>query len=437
MSKRILLVGVFFGLVLVSLVGCISNTGKRVLKAVGRGDLCKAVEIYENTKETDLTLLGKIAEALLEREARALDRSRRNASFAQLRLAGTGAKHVLRHLADGKSTSIPRAKALELLSDLGDGRAKETLRGLVNSTEPEIVAAALSSLDPETDKRQILHALQSSSAEVRRGAALLLAGLSSQRDVRISLVKVINQDSNPNVRSAAIVSLTKHAAESSEIIRKMVVDADPRIRLAAIRGLVRTDYTRAEPILDKVLEAETSDEGIEVARFLIVERGTDKKALDLALAYLYRALSASEPVVRAHAAVALDGLPVDLIRSQKLLERLEKEESPMVKLPLAMILLSQRQAKPVVDQTLSELMRQGGVEGAQAAAERAALGDRNALRKLFRLRSSPSIPIRRVAVRLISRRLGHPEKIARSLCDDDPMVRIIAAGAILAVLASD
>jgi hypothetical protein len=94
-------------------IRCISQPNNRALPAIERGELCQAIEVFESDKKRDLSLLGTISEALLEREAKTSNKTRRDAAFAQLNFAGTGARQVLQRLVTGKAASVTRVKALE------------------------------------------------------------------------------------------------------------------------------------------------------------------------------------------------------------------------------------------------------------------------------------------------------------------------------------
>jgi HEAT repeat protein len=436
MFRQLLAIGICFGFLSFWPIGCVSNSSKKVVMAIERGDVCEAIKEYGAQKREDLALLSEIAEALIEREAKAPEKARRDAAFREMRLSGNGAKRVLLRLSQGGDASIPRAKALELLMDLGDGGAKEDLLASLGSTEPEIISVALGAFDPETDVGRVLKALESPWPEVRQKAAVLLGRAHPQSDVRIALTEAVRLDPEPKVRSAALISLATYGAESLPTIEPLLSDQNLSVRQAAIRALVRADYNQAEHVLDKYLNAVSGPEGVEAARQLIIGKTSDKGSAAGAFNYLYRALSSSDPAIRAQAAVTLDGLPVDSIDVKKVVAYLEKEKAPAVKLLLATTLLSVPEANRAVDSALLEIMNKGGVPGAQAAAERAVRGDQNALQKLFDSRSDPSVLIRRVVVRLIARKLGHPHEVFNRLCDDDSSVRVIAAGAILAVSAS-
>jgi HEAT repeat protein len=459
MRTRLLMV---VGLLLCAAAGCGGANDAAVRSALERGKLQQAVSAYDALGQPDTALLRRIAAALLKEEALGKEAASRDAALAGLALAGSRGRKVLRELGQSAGETGERAvvgaKALGGLAALGDQEAASRLRELVDSEQPEIRAAAVSVLRPESDLKRLLAALESPYLAVRLAAAHAFGSgpgndpgripppFSSRPplapEARIALERAARHDPGPAVRSAALWSLASAGSQAAQSIEDALANEERTVRLAAIGALGRADSARARLVLGRLLESDLGEDGITAARHLLAQgsggetddRSADaKKTAGKARDYLHRALSATDPALRALAAVALDALDESLIDIGRVLERIEQERVPRVRLSLVSALRQSAAGhRKRLNAALREIGASGGVTGAYAIADLARQGERKAIQKLLSLLGDDAVAVKRVAVRAVARDLDRPHEVRQALADPDPLVRIAAAGAILA-----
>jgi len=406
------------------------------MTAVETGDPSSSVRAYEQYREAegpDPGLLSHVAALILERAAQDDDEALRKAAFAQLRLAGSKARGALERLSE-KPNLRTRAHAFELLALLGDRGAKQALRGWLEEEDPEVVRAAVVSLDAQRDTVRLLALCRHTASAVREAAARRLTGAAPDEQVRASLAEIARVDPAPAVRSQAVRTLGLFGSRAAPAIRERLSDSESRVRMAAVRALVAADRELALVALTPLLEIAPSPEGIEAARSL-AQQGQDGPARGalLASAYLKRALDSQQASHRAQAGVALGTLAPDPALDRVLLQALENEVEAQVRLSLANAMQKRPATRDPALLALRALLQGEGMPALQAAVTLAREGDDAALRKLLRAMRRGEPHERRVAARTIARDARRPDLARSALRDEDPLVRIHAAGAIVAI----
>ena len=443
MSRSLLLLGAL------ALAGCGGGPRSRVANAVDQGDLSGALAAYEDFRRTegsDRDVLGRVAGLLLEREASSEDAERRRAAVVQLGLAGTSGEPILTRLSRAEGSAASRLDALSALARRGHEDARLALRALADSDDPEVVAASVEGMDPELDGPLLRSLLASPHTGTRAAAARILAPLASEAENRAALEEVARVDAEPSVRAAAVRALGRSGAAAVPALRERLGDPASSVRLAAVSALIEADREQALLALGSLLEVTPSPAGIEAARLIAqlapVEGSTSvpTSAPSAARAFLRRALASESASLRSQAGVALAGLPasaespIDAVRTA-----LAQEEDPEVRLALARALLTRD--VPTAHRALEGLLDADGMPRVQAAALLAQSSDepgneraREVLRRV--IASDAESILRRTAVRALAREAMEPDAVRASLRDDDAMVRIYAAGGILAAAAA-
>lgn len=420
---------------------CGSAPRGRVAAAIDRDDLEGALEAYETLRAvegSDPPLLGRVAALLLEREARSEDAAVRRAAVQQLALAGTPGAPALRRLAALPGVPPTRLEALEALARRGDEDARLALRALADHEDASVSAYAVLGMDPTLDRALLLERAHDASARVRREALDRLRLAADDAAVRDALVETARVDPDGSVRAAAVRALGRAGSEAVPMLRERLGDPDPSVRMAAVTALMEADPERGRLALGAMLDIAPDVAGIEAAR-LLAQAGEGPEGLagvDAAHAFLRRALRSSEPSLRSQAGVAIASLPVDREPPLGALrEALTAERNAEVRLSLARALF--RHDASGARSVLVALMREAeGMVRVQAAALLAPARDGEARQALESVVSSdqPSI-VRRTAARALARDALAPDLVRDVLRDDDALVRIYAAGGILAASA--
>jgi hypothetical protein len=425
--------GIIYGYIALGMlvvIGCSASSHNAIEAALKRGDLSAALSAYDHDTIGDLALLARIASLVLERESTSKIPALRDAALAALQMNGTASVPVLERLSKSPKATVAQARALRILMTLGDHDARDRLRTLLDISDPDIAAEALWALEPRRDLKRILQALELIYSVQRLQAARLLAQAAPDSAARQALIETARTDPSVEVRAAAVGSLASFGDAALEAIEAALVDREPRIRLAAVNSLARANRARGARVLEKHLDTDPSDVAIEAARWLAASDPGDKRIIAPARDLLVRALSSSDPALRARAAVALQTLPPVAEEAPRLAELLKQEHLPSVRFWLALTIQVYKSEGQRARAALNELMKTGGVFGAQAAAQLAKQGDREALNALLELRASSSV-VRGTAAALIAVDLKRPLDARRYLSDKDAGVRIAAAGAIL------
>lgn len=421
-------------LVLISIVAaCGGGPRGAVMSAVDARDVGRSLEEYDRFRDDegggDPELLGRVAALLLEEAARGEEASHRAAALAQLQMAGTDAEPALERLAASADEPSVQARALSVLASRGDGDARDRLRALVDSDDPAVLAEAVGVLDAGEDTERLLSLLQHTSADVRSAAARQLENAAPAGPVRAALAEAARVDPLPRVRAAAVRSLGAFGAPAFEPLRGRLSDEDSQVRMAAVGALVRADPERALAAIGPLLEMTPTPAGVEAARVLA---GRGGEGATNARAFLRRALRTADADVRAQAAVALSSLTGDDSLREALVDALREESDGRVTLSLASILIEQAATREAARSALREMMEGEGMEAVQAASVLARHdGDGGAVRVLASAMQDGEPPVRRAAARALARDAMKPDMARAALRDDDPLVRIHAAGAIL------
>jgi len=417
------------------LASCGGGPRGRVATAVDAGDLEGALAAYEDYRRSegaDADVLGRVAALLLEEEARAEDGERRRAAILQLSLAGTAGEPALIRLSESEGITPGRLGALEVLARRGSEPAKLALRALADHDDPAVLASAIVGMDPALDRDLLLRHLESEDATVRRAAA---RALSAREDagVREALAERARVDPDASVRAAAVGALALAGPAAVDALRERLGDPTSSVRLAAVGALARADEAAAREALGALLEMAPSPAGIEAARVLAL---LDGEIASTARAFLRRSLEARDAGLRSQAGVALTGLPasadapVDAVRAA-----LRTEADPEVRLSLARALW--RRERATAAPVLEGLLADDGMPGVQAAALLAGEAHEEAIALLDRVARGDGVSVlRRTAARALAREAMRPDAARRHLDDDDPLVRIYAAGGILAAAAA-
>ncbi len=423
------------------LAACGSAPRGRVAAAIERDDLDGAMEAYDALRAvegTDPPLLGRVAALLLEREARSDDPARRRAAVQQLAMAGTPGTPGLDRLAALPGVDPARLEALEALARRGQEDARLALRALADHPDPDVAAFAVLGMDASLDRALLLERAHGPGARVRREALSRLRAAASDPAVRQVLEEAARVDAEASVRAAAVRALGDAGADAVPMLRERLGDPDPSVRMAAVGALMEADEARGRLALGAMLEIAPDPAGVEAARLLAQasEAAEGLAGRDAAHAFLRRALRSPDASLRAQAGVAIASLPIDRAPPlDALREALGPEPSPNVRLSLARALF--RHDPSAAQSALVALARGGeGMVRVQAAALLAAERDLDARRTLEAVLGSdePSI-VRRTAARALARDALAPDLARHVLRDADPLVRIYAAGGILAASA--
>lgn len=399
-----------------------------VVRAVEQRDVEGALQAYERFREGDATdprLLGEIAALSLELEA--LEGSEPSAAILQLRLAGTASEGALRRIARDAGSARVRAEALDVLASRGDEDARALLYGLLDSDDAEVVALAIGAMEVQEDAERLVSFLAHEDAGVRRAAALRL-GASQDALALNALLDLARVDSDASVRGAAVQALGGFGADAMGALDDRMSDPESSVRMAAVRSIVRADRENAGDHLRPLLETPPNNVGIEAARVIA---SVEASGVPLARAYLVRVLREGDATLRAQAAVALVAIPRQPNTDTILLALMRSETDAMVRFGIARAL--QGEFPTEAKAALRALMQGEGMPGLQSAVILAEEHEEAALRVLEATAADGAHSLlRRVAVRALAREAQRPDLVRPYLRDADVLVRIHAAGGMLA-----
>jgi hypothetical protein len=410
----------------------------QVATALDRHDLSGALTAYDRLRSSDGDdegLLGRLAEMLLEDEARSADAAHAQAALTELGLAGTAGRATLERLADGGS--VP---ALVALARAGHEPSRRLLRGMADAADPETRAAALLGASPEDDRALLLSRATETSARVRAVACERLGALAPDSEVRLLLEDRARMDPDPAVRSAAASALGAFGEAALPILRERLSDPVASVRMGVVAALLRADRDAARETIASLLATPPSPQGIEGARLLAtpVDRDAPPTAADTqaARAYLFGALAASDAALRSQAAIALSTLRLDEAGATHLAQALAREPDAGAKLSIARALLAAPGGEGGALEALHALSTEASMPGLQAAIVLALRHDDAAADAIDRAMHTGDIPLRRTAARALARDAMRPGRAAAAFADGEPLVRIAAAGGILAARAA-
>ncbi|MEM9191515.1 MAG: HEAT repeat domain-containing protein [Myxococcota bacterium] len=424
---------------LILAAGCGGGPRAAVMRAVEEGSVPNALQEYERYRQDDGgdgDLLAHVAALVLEEAARSEDEAQQRAALSQLTLAGTAGYPILERLGAGDSPLPVRARALQVLARRGDGDAQAALRGFLDEDDPEVLSAAVEALDGGDDEAQLIVYLEHTGASVRQAAAGRLVGAAPSGAARAALAEAARVDPEPRVRARAVRSLGAYGQAAFEYIRERLSDPDASVRLGAVSALVEADRSRALAAVGSLLEIAPSRAGIEAARLLAMESGEEgeepSEGAVLARAFLRRALASGDASVRSQAAVALTSLRPSDDLTADLVAQMEEDSEASVRVALATLLLNQSAAEDKARETLQAVAEGEGMPAVQAAAALARNGDADAVPLLLEAMREGPPSERRVAARAVARDALRPDEARTALRDEDEIVRIHAAGGILA-----
>ncbi len=417
-----------------SLSGCGAGTRASVMSAIERGELGEAMVAYERMRSADgadTEVLARIAERVLVREAQSESRESRKAAITELAMVGTAGEQMLRELA--RRDAPESLLALEVLARRGDDNARRHLRGLEDSSDPEARAASVIGMEIDAERESLLDAMTWPFAKARENAASLLARMAPDGEARDALESASRSDPDAGVRAAAVRALGAYGPAASSVLRERLSDPMASVRMAAVEAMIRADYEQAKNVLGSLFEVPPSVQGIEAARLILAGCDEEHASDSGARSYLIQALTANDPALRAQSGVALVSIPnasemVDAMRNALL-----HEPDRGARLAIARALLRQAGADEGAGSVLRNLMHDDDtMNGLQAAATLAALGDEEAIATLNSFIARPDPTLRRTAARVLAREVRRPDDVRGLLTDSDPLVRISAAGGILA-----
>ena len=421
------------------LASCGGGPRLAVSSAIERRDLDGALSAYERVRASDgddVGLLARLSELLLETEASSDGAERRDSALHQLALAGTAGRGALERIAGSGS-----AYALAILAEGGSASARAALRDRIDSEDPEIRAAAVLGLAIDSDRGRLLALAAESSSRVRAAAVGRLGELAPESAARAVLEERARIDPDPVVRGAAVRALGAFGAPAITLLRERLSDPIASVRMAAVAALLRADRDSGRASLAALLASPPSVQGIEAARLLgtPLARGaapTDQDASD-ARAFLAASLSATDASLRSQAALALSTMPTSPDSRGALARALAREQESGVRLAMARAILSLADGD---GDALAAIRSLAGGEismtSLQAAIELATRRESAGVDRVEEVMHGADIPLRRIAARALARDAMMPERAAPALQDPDALVRIQAAGGILAAAAA-
>lgn len=433
----------FVLLLALGVTACASGPRAAVRSEVEHRRLPEALAAYERVRSSDgadVGLLRHVAALALELAVESDDASVRDAALSQLHRAGERGRAVLVRLSDHPSEAV-RAPALELRAAAGDALARAELRSFLDSGDHEARAAAQAALDPlnADDVALLRAALLDPSAGVRRAAAVGLRAAGPDADVRGALELVARVDPALTVRVAALHALGRQGEEAFAALRDRLSDPDVSVRMAALMALTASDPQEASGVLVAFLATPPSTSSVEAARLLALR--DDEAEAARAGDYLLSALGHDDENLRAQAAVALSSLSTVFAPDAEsgapryeaaLRARLEVETVRRVRLVLAQILMRGVGTQAAGQAALRELLSGDDVPAVMAAVALSREGDSVALERLDAALADTHATHRRIAAAALPRDAGDPDRARAALLDDDALVRVAAAGGILA-----
>jgi HEAT repeat protein len=422
---------------------------QRMTALVDRGAYAEAVSATRS-QGREPKLEKALAEALLESAAQSPDAERRRRAFSELALAGTRSRPVLDRLFEAKQP-LTRALAWSASLQLGGDDAREMLRELAGSSDPELSALGFEALEPVKDRQQLLLALTQPNRARRAAAVRVLQRSPVASEVRVALEEVAKHDPDPGVRAAAVTALARQGAEAAPAIERAADDEAQGVRTAALFALAAVlvecgpepeaaericDRDRIVTRLGRDLGSPPTPESLSAASAMlrIPNLSEPERARDV----FTRALEAGDARLRGLAAVLCRALPAPGCSAGALRDRLRVEAAPEVKLLVALAIGPR---DPLAHTALELLSNDGNSATAvEAAAELAAIGDVAAQQKLARALQHSDAGVRISVLRafgrlsangVLSETSATGEQVVDRLADRDERVRVAAAAAVL------
>jgi HEAT repeat protein len=419
--------------------GCGGGLRGRIAEAAHAGDFTAAHTGYDELRASDgddEDLLAFVAEALLLTEARSSEAARRQAAVQQLALAGTRGREPLERLAADAAPAS--TEALVALARVGHRDARRLLRGLADSSDPAVRAASVLGMSVDDDRALLRSWCADPAREVRDAACARLGELAPDTEILEVLVERARIDPEASVRATAVRALGRFGEPAVLALRDRLSDAEPRVRSAALESLLRAQREEGRGAVASLLETPTSASTLEAARLLATSLDPstppDEADRSSARTHLLGALAHPDAGLRGQAAMALVSIAPDAQTIQTLRALVESEPDVGVRLSLARALLPR--AEDVARTALRRLLAEDhGMTGAQAAVLLAGAGDDEGIARLRADLDTSDATVRRVVVRALARDALRPIEVRTALDDEDALVRIQAAGGILAAAA--
>lgn len=324
-----------------------------------------------------------------------------------------------------------RAALLEQLADRGNDDAITELQD-TTSTDPIVIAWRTRQLDTDTQRSQLLAALEHAASRVRLAATRVLANATQDATTTLALTQRARLDPDASVRAAALEALAKQHDAAFEVIAAQLEDRDALVRSVAMRELAKIDCARAETTLAPLLSGAASEGGLAAVRAL---SGCDAATIERHIEHLRRALASTNVTLRLDAAATANAVAW-LQVPEWIATPLAHDPVAAVRLALAIAL--QTTQRDAALSTFRELARNDvSMVSLQAAtsvatAEHASEADAEAAVATLRAgRVQRDALLRRVAFRALGRLSGRLADLEAGLYDEDTSVRLAAAGALL------
>ncbi|GIW99165.1 MAG: hypothetical protein KatS3mg111_2498 [Pirellulaceae bacterium] len=315
-------------------------------------------------------------------------------------------------LAVGARGQLPAEDVVALLRRSGPQIVSTLLQSLEHHPQLEaIVAATLASIGPPAQEA-VFNCLNHPLGVVRRAALLAIGDFPGDAFPAARIMAMIESDSDPGVRSAAIKTAVERAAEEESLrhlVVKAVNDPHPAVRVQAVMALTALDIPRDRR--NELLRARVEDADANV-RLALAQAVTSLAERELISPILGRLAKDAVAEVRL---AAIGGLsrwrPEDVDdRLRDLLRDAIADESPQVCVAAIETAAQWQLEDPVTVGRLANQLRPP--EQRQVAAL-------EALQRLGK-KAEPALP-----------------KIEEALADDSPTVRSAAIAAVAAIAAED
>lgn len=419
---------------LLSALGC-SGATTQVRRAAERGDLAGALRLYndyvEERGDGDPDLLADVALATLRSAAESDDARLRSAGFSALRGVGAHARDALDALAARPGVVGDRAASVLFELDNRSGRPPERLRAALRSGDTERRVAAIVTLQGPRGLRRLVRLSRDPDAALRVAVVRELARRRGEPAAARALIARLAEDTDPPVRSAAVMALGAHGDEAVEALRGALADRDPIVRLAAPAALMAASHDAAVEALTPLLTPEVTNLSIEAARVLASRHD------EAAERYVVGALHHARASLRPQAAVAAQSLPDAQLAS---LAPLMADPDTEVSIRVAAILARRSELRDDAIAALRPLaLRPDGFVAVRALGVLAGIGDAWAREHVREAFASSDANVRRLAVvawpQAIGPQGGDCDALAPLLRDADRSVALLAAMEIVLIAA--